>query len=260
MDLDTRLKKLRRKKKVTREEVAEKTDIPLNLFIKYEKGTLYPLRKDLNALATYYEVEVDELLGKKDDKYEVREYWNKRIVVYSLGAAASILVIAFVILFSLYYWQGNISLAGILVPIISAFVLLITFAVFSMKFIKDKKERFKYNLGTIGINLIIFGMTIIINLGSFKGYTTYSKENWLNIEDRYKYYVLKDFTSKYDIKKMNREEVESYLGEPDENNDGAYNTRYYVYYLSHPVRMDRYEPYKLTIDFDQDKVIRYTIK
>lgn len=261
MDLDTKLNRLRKKKKVTMEEVAEKTDIPLNLYVKYEKGTLYPLRKDLKALADYYEIEVDELLGKKENELDTKELWTRKIIVYSFGASVLLLMIAFSILFSLYYWHETVGLAAVLGTSISAFVLLITFVVLLFIFIKNKRERFLYCLGTVGTNAIILLAVVTINLGSFENYTKYTKENWLNIEEEYRYYVLQDFISQYDMKKMNREEVESYLGEPDVLRPGADEWVYYEYEVGSPVRIhDRKDPYVLYIDFNKGKVTRYTIK
>ena len=164
------------------------------------------------------------------------------------------------VLFSFYYWHESDGLAAVLGTSIPAFVLIIAFVVLLFIFIKDKKERFLYCLGTVGTDLIIILLTLIINLGSFKDFTKYSKENWLNIEEKYKYYVLEDFLANYDMKSMTREEVVSYLGNPDEDNPGADDYRYYTYYVGIPVRLNRLEQYQFHVDFKNDKVFRYILK
>ena len=261
MDLDTRLKRLRRKKKVTREVVASATDIPLNLYIKYEKGTLYPLRKDLTALATYYEIEVDELTGKKYSEEEMaNSKKNKRYLLISFASTALLSVIAFTIMFTIYIWEGFISIAALFFPGILAFSLLVAFNFILFILEKSKKVKFFSCLATNGTLILIFVLAITINLGAFKNKVSYSKENWLTIENKYKYYVLKDFLDKYDLKKLNREEVDSYLGNPDILNPGADDYVYYIYEVYSPVRSEKKGDYRFYIDFKGNEVVRFTLK
>lgn len=64
---DTRLRKLRTDKNVTRKTLAEALGVSLEAISKWEIGRNYPNQEVLNSLADYFEVSVDYLLGRTDD-------------------------------------------------------------------------------------------------------------------------------------------------------------------------------------------------
>lgn len=62
-----RLKRARKEKKLTQEEVAKRLGIDDTTISKYENDKSEPDNKTLNDLAGLYEVSVDYLLGRTDD-------------------------------------------------------------------------------------------------------------------------------------------------------------------------------------------------
>lgn len=62
-----RLKQLRKEKKLTREQLAEKLDITYYALSKYETGDRQPDYQTLKKIADFFDVSTDYLLGRSDD-------------------------------------------------------------------------------------------------------------------------------------------------------------------------------------------------
>ena len=60
----TRLKEIRHNKHITQKEVADHIGCSVGAYSKYETGTREPSITILRALADYYEVSVDYLIGR----------------------------------------------------------------------------------------------------------------------------------------------------------------------------------------------------
>lgn len=81
------LSKLRRRKGVTQQEIADIIGTSFQNVSKWENGVTMPDITVLPVLASYFEVTVDELLGLvplKDEEYiceetDSREFWNERL-------------------------------------------------------------------------------------------------------------------------------------------------------------------------------------
>ena len=67
-DISISLVEYRRKNKLSQEQLAEKLDVSRQAVSKWENGTAMPDFKKLNALAEYFGVTMDELLGFSNDK------------------------------------------------------------------------------------------------------------------------------------------------------------------------------------------------
>ena len=59
-----KLKELRKIEKLTQNEIAEKNDIPLTTYKRYENGERTPNIETLCKLADYYNVSLDYLVGR----------------------------------------------------------------------------------------------------------------------------------------------------------------------------------------------------
>lgn len=68
MKLFERLKQLRTEKGVSQTEVAKNTGIVSRTYLRYEKGEREPEASTIIALADYFDVSADYLLGRSDEK------------------------------------------------------------------------------------------------------------------------------------------------------------------------------------------------
>lgn len=75
-----RLKSMRKKTKLTQEEIAERFGVARSTYSGYETGNAEPDLITLNKIADYFQVSTDYLLGRTDDPrmyskdyYEIRE-------------------------------------------------------------------------------------------------------------------------------------------------------------------------------------------
>ena len=68
MKLAERLKELRKERGVRQEQVAVAVDISMSAYCNYEQGKREPTASVLIRMADYYDVSVDYLLGRSDDR------------------------------------------------------------------------------------------------------------------------------------------------------------------------------------------------
>jgi transcriptional regulator with XRE-family HTH domain len=73
LSLSLRIKELRAKLNFTQVQLSEKLDIKVTTISGYESGKSTPSYKDLIRLADFFEVEIDYLVGRKEEKSEVAE-------------------------------------------------------------------------------------------------------------------------------------------------------------------------------------------
>ena len=60
--------RLRKKKNVTQEEAADGIGIVLRSYIRYEKGEREPVASVLIRMANYFDVTIDYLVGRTDNR------------------------------------------------------------------------------------------------------------------------------------------------------------------------------------------------
>lgn len=68
MKLAERLKELRKERGVRQEQVAVALDISMSAYCNYEQGKREPIASVLVRMADYYDVSLDYLLGRSDDR------------------------------------------------------------------------------------------------------------------------------------------------------------------------------------------------
>ena len=66
-DFGKRLKQIREENNLTQKQVAEGSGIPLRTYQRYENGEREPSISTLIALADYFKVSTDYLLGRTDN-------------------------------------------------------------------------------------------------------------------------------------------------------------------------------------------------
>ena len=66
MSFSTRLKELRNARNLTQKEVAESAGMAPMAYQRYEYGTREPAFRQLIALADYFDVSLDYLVGRSD--------------------------------------------------------------------------------------------------------------------------------------------------------------------------------------------------
>ena len=67
-DFENKLKRLRKEKKLNQSEVAEDLGIARTTYANYEQGKRFPGQENLIAIAEYFRVSIDYLLGEIDEK------------------------------------------------------------------------------------------------------------------------------------------------------------------------------------------------
>ena len=75
LEIGTKIKKLRRERSLTQEEMASHLGVSFQSVSKWERGEGYPDITFLPALARYFEISVDELLGM--DEMKAREQYDR---------------------------------------------------------------------------------------------------------------------------------------------------------------------------------------
>lgn len=85
--LSENLRKLRKEKESTQEDLAEHLGITMQAVSKWERGEGYPDITLLPAIASYYNVSIDDLLGvgKIEKERKLREYSDKNAELFRAG-------------------------------------------------------------------------------------------------------------------------------------------------------------------------------
>ena len=107
------IRKLRKEKKLTQEEVADILHVHRTTYVKWEGGTALPLNDSLMMLSEFYGVSVDELLaGERLTKDNVIEVHNKLLLSLlsknrkfsKLILRLVISIVIFIVAFLIYYF------------------------------------------------------------------------------------------------------------------------------------------------------------
>lgn len=73
------LKRFRKQKKLTQEELATKIGVIRATYWAYEKGTIMPPYDKLEQIADIFGVTIDELMGRETDKMDISSDLSKLI-------------------------------------------------------------------------------------------------------------------------------------------------------------------------------------
>lgn len=73
------LKKFRKQKKLTQEELASKIGVIRATYWAYEKGSIMPPYEKLEQLADIFGITIDELMGRETDKSDISDDLSKLI-------------------------------------------------------------------------------------------------------------------------------------------------------------------------------------
>lgn len=68
MRLAERMRELRKERNLRQEHIAVALDISMSAYCNYEQGKREPTASVLERMADYYDVSVDYLLGRKDER------------------------------------------------------------------------------------------------------------------------------------------------------------------------------------------------
>lgn len=97
MNFSENLRRLRKAKDIKQDALAEAMNVPRQTVSKWENGTAMPDFKKLNALAEYFGVTMDELLGFSNDKNNndnindyTKEYINELITLENMQSSEKI--------------------------------------------------------------------------------------------------------------------------------------------------------------------------
>lgn len=85
-----KLKSLRKEKGLTQEELASKTFISRSLIAKYETGVTYPTKENLEKLALFFNVDIDELI---DNTETTCEFVNSKSIAEKINNICLIIVL-----------------------------------------------------------------------------------------------------------------------------------------------------------------------
>ena len=68
MKLTERMRELRKERKLRQEDIAAELNIAVTTYCRYELGMREPVASLLDRMADYYDVSVDYLLGRSDNR------------------------------------------------------------------------------------------------------------------------------------------------------------------------------------------------
>lgn len=66
MEINTKLKELRKELGLTQEQLADKLGIPRVNYTRYENGKIRPNYETLLLIVDFYDISLDELFGRKN--------------------------------------------------------------------------------------------------------------------------------------------------------------------------------------------------
>ena len=262
MEFEKKLKDLRLANYMTQEELATKSGIPLKMIESYEKGRHYPSRENMYKLADALNVKVYELFSDLDYDAEAadRSLQIKRFFIYGTGGTAVALLIAFIVVFSVYYWKGTASVVAVFTLGALALLFLATYDVLILAMLKRRREKMILSISVNLLMILAASAAFLVNLAAFQNHIAYTEEKWQEVEPEYKLYMAQDFVETHNVLGLSSTQIKNYLGVPETINGPDFEDyTFYIYDLGQPVRKSYVRNYTLTFAFYKDKVKYYTI-
>ena len=116
MQFHERLKKYRKRKGLTQEELAQKIHVSRSAVAKWENGLGLPSDDSLDAIAAFFEVKRDELLADRETASIIVEKNGKlsrqKMCLIGLIVLASVLFVVSSIILAVFLTRGNNKLGG----------------------------------------------------------------------------------------------------------------------------------------------------
>ena len=108
MTFSEKLKKLRREKGITQNELADAIFISRSMIAKYESGLAYPTRENAEKLAIFFDVELSDLFTKDEnvqislDTLHLMEQIHNMVFYICITACAILTILSFIPIFDGY--------------------------------------------------------------------------------------------------------------------------------------------------------------
>lgn len=191
MSFPEKLKKLRKEKGLTQEELAKAIYVSRTLITKYENGSVYPTKENVEKLALYFNVNLSDLIDNNDTAQlalknnDLANKINNIISIICVTISAIFSFLAFIPCVKVHYYDYSknppilnynfinpiqITLKNnnpiIIISLITVLINLIL-GIFTFKFRKNIWIKlFTYILFIINLFLIFFSIVFVIMYSS----------------------------------------------------------------------------------------------
>lgn len=151
MDLGNRLYELRKAKKISQEEAAEKLNVTRQTISKWETNQSQPDFDKIMPLCELYEIGVEELFGnqkvnseetKQEEMVEV-DYKKKTALVVSTSVFFYFIAVIWIILASSFSWLNDVVMVSIFLLICAIATVLLVYHFISLPKKENTEEKRK---------------------------------------------------------------------------------------------------------------------
>lgn len=152
MDLGNRLYELRKAKKISQEEAAEKLNVTRQTISKWETNQSQPDFDKIMPLCELYEIGVEELFGnqkvnsgevKQEEVVEETDYKKKTALVVSTSVFFYFIAVIWIILASSFSWLNEVVMVSIFLLICAIATVLLVYHFLSLPKKENTEEKRK---------------------------------------------------------------------------------------------------------------------
>lgn len=152
MDLGNRLYELRKAKKISQEEAAEKLNVTRQTISKWETNQSQPDFDKIMPLCELYEIGVEELFGnqkvnsgevKQEEVLEETDYKKKTALVVSTSVFFYFIAVIWIILASSFSWLNEVVMLSIFLLICAIATVLLVYHFLSIPKKENTEEKRK---------------------------------------------------------------------------------------------------------------------
>lgn len=151
MDLGNRLYELRKAKKISQEEAAEKLNVTRQTISKWETNQSQPDFDKIMPLCELYEIGVEELFGNqkvnseevKQEVIEETDYKKKTALVVSTSVFFYFIAVIWIILASSFSWLNDVVMVSIFLLICAIATVLLVYHFLSIPKKENTEEKRK---------------------------------------------------------------------------------------------------------------------
>lgn len=155
-----KLKQLRLDRNLTQEELARETLIPRQLISNYENGSLVPSKKDLEKLATFFGVSLEEILPSIEEvgmSMDLKEKSNNKEVTIRIVSIIGSILVAIMYFLPLRYGRKQYS-----TPFGNNFYILGYYFSIKDSCLYSNNYIFIVSIIVIAINTIILVLSLVL--------------------------------------------------------------------------------------------------